>query len=187
MLRLQRTIPLFAILAFAACDAITAPTDEQASEAFYEGADLSAATLDRGHPAGYDDGILDIAGFGGFWFDRGCNLHVVLTAAADPEEAREALMQLLRRKLASTRCPPGATIIVHDGQFTYIELVRWLHELRPVGQLRGVSGMVLNVPANRIVVGVATRDVGEEVLEAARRLGIPTDAIVLRIAGSGRR
>lgn len=188
MLRLRRIAGLMAILALAACDGITAPADQAGdTEAFYEGGELSAASVENGHPAGYDDGVLRIAGFGGFWFDRRCNLHVVLTPAADPEEARAALTHLLRRKLASTRCPPGASIIVHEGQFTYAELVRWLHELRPVGELRGVLGLALNVPANRIVVGVANRDVAEEVLEAARRLGVPTDAITFRVAGATRR
>jgi hypothetical protein len=188
---MRRTHSFFTTLAtftlFTACDAVTAPEDAPASaEAFYDGRELDAASLAAGNPPGYDDPAASIPGFGGLWFDARCNLHVVLTADADPAQAKRVLTPLFRRKLASDRCPAGASIIVHRGMFTYTELTRWLHEMRPVGDIRGVLGIGLSVPANRIVVGVAARTVVDEVVEAVRRLGIPDDAVIFRVGGTGR-
>ena len=162
-------------LTLIACDAPTAP-DETYSAALQN---VSAEAADA---AGLDEFASTISGFGGLWFDRRCNLHVVLTDAGDPAQAKEVLTPLFRRRLAAApRCPEGAEIVFHRGQFTYTELVRWLHELRPVSEMRGVTGVHLNVPANRIVVAVVSRRVAAAVLDILTRLGIPHDAVHFRI------
>ncbi len=176
---------LAAVLVLTACDTPIGPSDTADEDAsFFAGGELDVAAVDPGNPAGFDDFGSQIPGFGGLWFDRGCNLNVILTDAGDPEQAKKVLTPLLRRKLASSRCPDSATIVIHRGQFTYAELTRWLHEMRPVAEIRGVSGIMLNVPANRIVVGVANRTVAAEVEEALRRLGVPLDAVIFRVAKS---
>jgi hypothetical protein len=162
-------------LTLAACDAPTAPNE------VYD-ASLQAASQDVAGLAGLDDFAAKIPGFGGLWFDRQCNLHVVLTGAGDPAQAKEVLTPLFRRRLAAVpRCPAGAEIQIQRGQFTYTELMRWLHEMRPVAAMRGVSGVHLNIARNRIVVAVATRRVAAAVIEALTRLGIPPDAVIFRI------
>lgn len=180
---------LATLAALAACDTTTLGPDAVDSQGFYDGAPVDANALDRGLPANYDDPGTSIPGFGGLWFDRACNLHVVLTAAGDPQQAKQALTPLLRRRIAaSRRCPDDATIIVHRGDFTWAQLARWLHELRPAADIPGVYGIAINVPANRIVIGVRGRASADAVLELLDRLGIPHEAVIFRSAtGSGDR
>ena len=174
-----------ASLMLAGCDSPSAPGPEAVNEAFFDGAPLDGYALESGDPAGFRDVPDGLAGFGGLWFDRRCNLHVVMTANGDAAAIEEALTHLFRRRLAaSPRCPEGAGILLHRGQFTYSELTRWLRAMRPLAEIRGVRGIALNVPANRIVVGVASRHVADAVNEALRRLGIPHSAIAFRVAGS---
>lgn len=176
---------LVALTVGAACDGVTAP--ETPSETFFDGAELDAASLALGAPANHDPDVTGIPGFGGLWFDARCNLNVVLTDDGDPDRTKDALTPLFRRHLAANRCPPGATIVIHRGQFTYTELTRWLYELRPVGDIRGVVSLGLSIPANRIVIGLASRAVTDEVREAVDRLGVPWDAIRLRVGGGAGR
>jgi hypothetical protein len=162
-------------LTLIACDAPTAPDDTYTAA-------LETVSVEGSDLTGLEEYAATIPGFGGLWFDRLCNLHVILTDAGDPAQAKEVLTPLLRRLLAAApRCPEGAEIVVQRGQFTYTQLVRWLHELRPVAEMRGVKGVQLNIPANRIVIAVANRRVAGAVLEALTRLGIPHDAVHLRI------
>ena len=174
-----------ASLMLAGCDSPSATGPEAVDEAFFDGAPLDVSAVESGDPAGFRDVPDGLAGFGGLWFDRSCNLHVVLTADGDAVSIEEALTRLFRRRLAaSPRCPEGAGIILHRGQFTYSELSRWLRAMRPLAGIRGVRGIALNIPANRIVVGVANRDVADAVNDALRRLGVPHSAIAFRVVGS---
>jgi hypothetical protein len=125
--------PVLALAFLAACDAATStdPSDE-AVEFVSEEALMAAATAEIGAAGDHAGLATSLPGFGGFWFDRRCNLNVVLTDAGNPDLTIEALTPLLRRKLElEPRCPDDATIILHRGDYTWVELSRWLPSWEP--------------------------------------------------------
>jgi hypothetical protein len=187
-MRTGTRIAMFTALLFPlACSTDPLAVGDGSDEAFHDGTPIEAAALASALPAGYDRDIIDVPGFGGLWFDRACNLHVILTEGADVEQAKRALTPLLRRRLAaSRRCPDDAQIIVHRGAYTWIQLVRWLHELRPASGIHGVLGLALDVPANRIVIHVTGRPAAQAVLELLHRLGIPAEAVTFRVTAGVR-
>lgn len=176
------------LLVAAACGEVSGP-DPDALDIEFVSEDAIAATADGESVtmSDQDESAAALPGFGGLWFDRMCNLHVVLTPEGDPRLTIETLRPLLRRKLeANPDCPPGATIVLHRGQFTLRELTGWADALGGA-QVPGVAGIRVNVPLNRILVGVPNRPVAYAVWEAAERLGVPQRAIAFRLVVSRRR
>lgn len=145
-------------------------------------------TIDLAALDGSSDGSLfdelseQIPGFAGFWFDRGCNLNVVLTDAEQAELAKDVLAPYLRRYVETHRCPDTASIVVHRGEFTWRELSSWLREMAPAAGFRGVARMGISIPQNRLVFAVDGRPAAREVLRLAEQQGVPSDAIQFVLA-----
>jgi hypothetical protein len=145
-------------------------------------------TIDLAALDGSSDGSLfdelskQIPGFAGFWFDRGCNLNVVLTDAEQAELAKEVLTPYLRRYVENHRCPDSASIVVHRGEFTWRELSAWLRTMAPAAGFRGVARLGISIPLNRLVFAVEGRPAASEVLRLAEQQGVPSAAIRFVIA-----
>lgn len=178
-----------AAMILGACDpSVTSPLDGDpgitAAGIPAEGA-IDLAVLDQ--PGG--DGSLfeqlsrEIPGFAGLWFDRRCNLHVVLTQPdAQGELATRVLTPFLRRYVQSHRCPDTAAIVLQKGEFDWIQLSRWLRSLGPAAGFPGVARLGISVPLNRIVVAVSGREPAHEVLRLAAHAGVPAAAIHFTLA-----
>ena len=117
----------------------------------------------------------EIEGFGGLYRTGHCSVAVVLTDLTQTEQA----IRIVKAALEPNRaCPDGLRVHAVQGQFTYVELQRYLSASRQLLQLRGVLGAHLDLQQNRLVIVVAARTVVPTVLEALPRVGIPADAVV---------
>ena len=180
---MQRRLALALGLAVAACSEsgdVTSPADQEDDLAAAVAASemVESASLDRGNPTGWDVLVAEIPGFGGYWFDRACNLNVMLVDLSQSAKAKDLLAPLLRRFLNAHRgCPDTATIVVHQATFSWVQLTGWLHKLRPLGEDRGVLRMGISIPDNRIVIVLASRSVHASVVAEIQRLDVPLSAI----------
>ncbi|MCI0433606.1 MAG: hypothetical protein L0271_08145 [Gemmatimonadetes bacterium] len=179
----RRWLVLALGLAVTACSEagdIMAPADEdpELAAAVEASTTFDAVNLDRGNPDGWDVLVAEIPGFAGFWFDRACNLNVLLVDLSQSDKAKDLLQPLLRRFLnAHRRCPDTATIVVHQATFSWVQLTGWLQKLRPLIDHRGVLRIGISIPANRIVVVLASRTLHPTVVAEIQRLDVPLDAI----------
>lgn len=109
----------------------------------------------------------EIPGFGGLFYDREGFANVFLT---DPGDAR-ALDQL------------GPDVRVLKGDFQFVELRAWRHELRSaVLGLPGVVTLDVDEATNRIRIGVNQQlaaNANRRVARQAAQLGIPGGAVVI--------
>jgi hypothetical protein len=178
-----------------ACDgSITTPLDSDgpeiaASEVPVEGT-IDLAVLDQpgGDGSLFDQLAAEIPGFAGFWFDRACNLNVVLTRPDQQETvAIEVLTPYLRRHIENNRCRDTATILVHQGEFDWTQLSSWLRKLGPALSFPGVERLGISIPMNRIVAAVTGREAANEVLRLALDEDVPSSAIKFTLAGDGGR
>lgn len=109
----------------------------------------------------------EIPGFGGLFYDREGFANVFLT---DPDDAR-ALDQL------------GPDVRVLQGEFQFVELRAWRHELRSaVFALPGVVTLDVDEATNRIRIGVDRQvapNASRRVARQAAQLGVPRHAVVI--------
>jgi hypothetical protein len=123
-----------------------------------------------------------IPGFGGLYRTRQCAVVLVLTAEADREEA----LYITRRKLAplmERSCPHGYSLTAEAGEFTYLELRRYLSAAaRPLMALRGVEAVRIDFQLNRLVIEVVSREVANRVVELLPELGVPVEAVAFQLA-----
>lgn len=189
--RLGTIVALATVLG--ACDqSITTPFDSEpeiaaASVELGTTIDLAAVDARSDDTSLFDQLAAEIPGFGGFWFDRHCNLNVVLTNLEQSELAKQVLTPYLRRYVETHRCPDTATIVVQRGEFTWEQLKTWLRELDPATGFRGVARIGIAVQINRIVVAVDGRPAAHEVLRLAQDVGVPAGAIKFVLASSSDR
>jgi hypothetical protein len=144
---------------------------------------IDLAALDGSSDSSLFDQLSEqIPGFAGSWFDRGCNLNVMLTDPEQAELAKDVLTPYLRRYIETHRCPDSAAIVVHRGEFTWRELSAWLREMAPAAGFRGVARIGISIPMNRLVFVVDGRPAANEVLRLAEQQGVPSDAIKFVLA-----
>ncbi|HEX6134039.1 MAG TPA: hypothetical protein VFZ24_08745 [Longimicrobiales bacterium] len=120
-----------------------------------------------------------IPGFGGIYRTAPCVVAVVLTEDADVEEAVRIVHAILEPIVART-CPTGIRVDAVRGQFTFVQLHRFLLASRPLNRIDGVGGAYISFRHNRLVVLVASRSVAEKVVRALPGLGIPPRAVIFR-------
>jgi hypothetical protein len=148
-------------------------------------ATVDAATVQRGGASSFDDLAAKIPGFAGYWFDRGCNLNVNLVDLTYAERVKELLAPLLRRRLAaSPDCPATATILIHEVEYSWLELSGWLGKAQPVTRIGGVLRLGINVPANRIAIGVTSREAAGHVINALQELDVPIAAVMFHLVSA---
>lgn len=174
-------------LGAAACDAEPfAPADTTLSG---DALDLLLADAGQAARAGGSGGVAlfdalaaEIPGFGGLFRTGQCAVVAVLTSDADRESALAIVRRMLLPIVGRT-CGRSLTIGAQEGQFTYLDLTRYFSAAAPLGAVAGVHTLYIQFSVNRIVVEVASRSVAERVLGRLDELGIPHDAVVIRITG----
>lgn len=188
------TITASAITLGACNESITTPFDGtdgdiSAADIPVEGTiDLAVLDLPGGDGPLFDQLAAEIPGFGGFWFDRRCNLNVVLTKPdAQQAVAVEVLTPYLRRFVENNRCPDTAAVLVHKGEFDWSQLSGWLRALSPALGFQGVARLGISVPMNRIVAAVNGREAAHEVLRLAADNGVPAAAIKFTLSSDAAR
>jgi hypothetical protein len=184
---LALTLPLFA-----ACEnaAVTGPgtMEQDALETVLSSAALTGAAAGERGTGGslFDQLAAEIPEFGGLFRAGRCTVGLVLTSLEHDERA-VAIVQAALERLLGEACPEGVRVIAQRGEFTYVQLIRWLHAARPLHEIRGVLGVGIDYSVNRLVVTVASRAVAAQVLEALPRLDIPAGAVKFKAGSSGSR
>ena len=127
-----------------------------------------------------------IPGFGGLYLVVPCTVALVLVAGSDPQrgaaKVKEVINPLVRRG-----CSDGIEVRVVDGTFTYVQLLRVRHAIRPLHEILGVRGAKIDFEQNKVIVAVATREVLDEVRAAIGRLGLPPGAVGVEVKRRDRR
>lgn len=118
-----------------------------------------------------------IPGFGGLYRTARCEVAVILTEDAAVDEALRIVHTALEPLVART-CADGITLEAVRGQFTYVELRRYLLASRPLHNLDGVLGAFIHVRRNRLAIVVTDRRAAAAVVRALPRVEIPRDAVV---------
>lgn len=118
-----------------------------------------------------------IPGFGGLYRTARCTVAVVLTDGADVTEALRIVHEALAPLVART-CGADFSVAAVRGQFTYIELRRYLLASRPLLNIDGVLGAFIHIRRNRLAMLVTDRGAAAAVVRALPRVDIPRDAVV---------
>ena len=118
-----------------------------------------------------------IPGFGGLYRTARCTVAVVLTDGADVTEALRIVHEALAPVVART-CGEDFSVAAVRGQFTYIELRRYLLAARPLHNIDGVLGAFIHIRRNRLAMVVTDRSAAAAVVRALPRVDIPRAAVV---------
>lgn len=180
-------------LATTACESDPLSLDASAQVADDELSSVLAAESGSSDPRGLRDNadrgesVFDrlaaqIPGFGGLYRSARCVVAVVLTAEADVQEAVRVVHDVVG-PLVSRTCPDGIRVDPVRGQFTYVELRRFLLASRPLNNIPGVAGARIDFMHNRLVIFVTSRRVAHAVTQALPRVGIPERAVMFQPAG----
>lgn len=188
MLRTRTLVAAFAIAGslLAACDDVATPM-EPAGNPLADDAlalvmeEASSRASDRHGDRGslFDRLAAEIPSFGGAYRVRHCAVVVVLTDGADADHAIRVVKAAVE-PLVERTCPGGIRVEVARGQFTYLELQRWLHAGQALLRIDGVYGITVSYQLNRLVVTVASREIVRRVLAVLPELGIPQEAVTFR-------
>jgi len=135
---------------------------------------------DRSHSL-FDRLAAEIPGFGGLYRTSRCVIAVVLTDGANVDEAVR-IVHAAVEPLVLRSCPDGVRVEAVRGQFTYVELRRFLLASRPLNRIPGVSGARIDFMHNRLVIFVTSRRVAHAVTQVLPRVGIPERAVIFRPA-----
>jgi hypothetical protein len=122
----------------------------------------------------------DIPGFGGFFYDEGGVLNVVMAPAAQSRTPRE-LSSVLRDHFSALRIPASdlSAMRVQAGDYDFIQLDAMHRAVVPVLGMDGVVFTDADEVRNRIVVGVENASAAAAVEAAVAMSGVPTDAVVV--------
>lgn len=125
----------------------------------------------------FDTLAQEVPGFAGLYRTGRCAIVVVLTAEGDRAQALPVVRRLLTPILERS-CGDAFTLRTQGGEFTYLELKRYLAAAAPVASMRGVNRPYLDFQLNGLVIPVASREVAEAVMGRLHELGIPRAAVV---------
>jgi hypothetical protein len=118
-----------------------------------------------------------IPGFGGLYRMTRCNVAVVLTEDAAVTEALRIVHEALAPLVART-CGEDFSVEAVRGQFSYIELRRYLLASRPLHDMDGVLGAFIHIRRNRLAMVVVDRRAAAAVVRALPRVDIPREVVV---------
>src|SRR5690606_13022290 len=138
--------------------------DELAAILAAAGATTTTDTRGRSarHPV-FDRLAAEIPGFAGLYRTARCVVVVVLTADGDAQHAVRVVKAVLG-PLVERRCADGFRVQTAHGQFTYVQLQRFLAAAQDLLDIRGVVGMKLDYQANKVVILIASRETAHDVL-----------------------
>jgi hypothetical protein len=129
-----------------------------------------------------------IPGYGGFAFDRFGNINVYLTDPGNTQAVgavQAALRPLLAEWRPGRRGRPAANpqVIVHQGQFTFLQLRDWRDRMTmPMLSIVGVTFTDLDEAKNRLGIGIDPARAGTArgfVVAKLAALGIPREAVLI--------
>lgn len=121
-----------------------------------------------------------IPSFGGLYRTERCAVVVVLTDMSEAERAIEIVKSVVE-PLVQRGCPEGIRVQAVEGNYTYGQLLRIRHALRPLHVIPGVVGARIDFKQNKVIVGVRSREVFDEVRRALARIGLPADAVGVEV------
>lgn len=124
------------------------------------------------------DALID--GFAGVYRVAQCSVVLVLTDAADVDEAVRIVHAVIEPLVART-CPTGIRVTPERGTYTYSELHRYHAVALPLVGARGVYAAVVSYPLNAVLITVASRETARRVLGSLTDDGVPEGAIAFRI------
>ena len=127
----------------------------------------------------------EIEGFGGLYRNGRCSVVVVLTNM-DLQEQAVAIVHDAVAPLVGRRCDGVLSVSAVKGDFTYVQLQRWLSNARPLLEIDGVVHLHIDYKLNRLVITVRSRRVIDIVLEELPRVDVPAEAVVFTGTGGGR-
>ena len=128
----------------------------------------------------------EIPGFGGYFYGLDGNLHAYLTDVSREKELRKATRDLLDApRSAISRHGKRARLIVHQGQFDFLQLAGWRDALFHDGQEQ-LHSIGVDEAANSVRIGVATTGAVQLVSGLATRLGVPAAALRIEVAAPER-
>lgn len=138
---------------------------------------------------GLDERFLRITeqlpGFAGFHYNRENTAVVVLLKdLAQSDRARIVLPPVLSLfNLGGSQNASNLPMVFRQVEFSWDQLYHWEYALRPVLRAGGLRSRDLDEMANRIVIGMADAASRDRVLTAARQIGIPAAALLVRLEG----
>lgn len=178
---------LLLALGATACDSerVSSPQLSESSDdaiaALLASTEAEAITAGRAGNNLFDRLANAIPGFGGLYRDGRCAVAVVLTDLAEADHAIRVVKAALEPLRA---CPDGIRVHPTQGEFTYVELVRYQLAARALLRIDGVRGTRIDYQLNRLVIYVASRLVAQAVIEVLPQLGIPLEAVAFHAANS---
>jgi hypothetical protein len=128
----------------------------------------------------------EVPEFGGYWFDKGGNLHAFITDARAASRLRSSLLPVFGRIRPSLRRPLDAnrSIILHEGHYTFPQLVRWKVSIgRAAGMLDELQFLAVSPINNKVRIGVVTNAGAESIRRLLPQIGIPLDAVKFEVGG----
>ncbi|HEX2203019.1 MAG TPA: hypothetical protein VHG91_06965 [Longimicrobium sp.] len=182
--RMRVSAVLAAALFAAGCEQPASPIDRGARP--QEGAALSRVPEE----VGMDGELLRvqrrIPGFGGYYFDAGGDLNVLLTDPAQEPAARALLAGVAASRPRGPGAAGTAAIRVRRADFDFAALEAWRHRLRSVLGTEGVEFLDTDEAANRVTVGVTGEAAAARVRAEAAALGVPPAALRVERVIAGR-
>lgn len=157
--------------------------DNDALAALLSGGDDGTAAQDdpaRGTGVPLFSRLADqIPGFGGLYRTARCAIALVLTRPTDVDEATAIVRAAIEPRVERV-CPDGIRVAVVRGQFTYVELQRFLAATGPLTRAEDVFRVSVDYSLNRVVIIVASRAAAARVASVLPELGVPERAVVFR-------
>lgn len=168
------------LLAFAAgaCDRADSPLEPAAARG-------ASAVIIEADPPGLDGEFARLArripGFGGYYFDEGGDLNVLLARAGQEDAVRAALAGVAAGRLNRPDRPytARAAIRVRQARYDFLQLNRWRGSLRSLLSPTGAVSLDVDEAANRVRVGVVSDEAAADVRARAAALGIPGEALIV--------
>jgi len=130
----------------------------------------------------YDDLLVRVEkgapGFGGMYVDADGRLAVYLLDTAQLPAARSAIEAVFGANRV-----PAAGVRAVQGQYAVSQLKTWAERAGAVLTIRGVTLADLDEAKNRVAIGVEDDSRTRSVEQALSSLGIPRQAVVIRVTG----
>lgn len=131
--------------------------------------------------------IRQVPGYGGYWSDKDANIHACLVDMSDKEKLRALLEPVATHQRPSLRRPiaPNRQVIIHHCDYNIAQLARWkcIVGRAAVERVPEFITWSIREPANRVNVGVKTKDGIDKVRALLAMTEVPLAAVIFEITG----
>ena len=131
----------------------------------------------------FDELAEKIPSFGGLYRNGRCAVAVVLVDMSEEQHAIHVVHAAIA-PLIHHPCPGGPQVTAVQGQFTYLQLKRYLAASRELLDIEGVLRIHISYQQNKLVIMVASRAAAAAVIAALPGLDIPQAAVTFVMVGS---